>query len=67
MDEFVGFAVVNVEGSWLVKIRAIFNTKEEALSAKSEYPHPFGTYVYPVGAYQKVGRQMRREPEFEVA
>jgi hypothetical protein len=40
-------------------------TKDEAEADKINYPHPFGTFVYPSSPSDKVGFQAKRQQEFE--
>lgn len=62
------FAVVTVEGSWLVLCRALCVTREEAESRKSEFPNDFGTFVYPVREGSvKVGLDLKRNRAYESA
>jgi len=66
-NDTIRFAVINVEGSYLVKIKAIFDSEQEANDAKLCYPHIFGTHVYPVSLSSDVavGKQITRNKEFE--
>lgn len=61
------FAVVTALGSHLVQIKALHEEKTVAEADKKNFPHPFGTFVYPVngGRTYRVGMELHRNKEFE--